>query len=79
MASEPKRGSLRQGALDTVLLMALERPEPFIVTRDLARSLPSRVVSLRPFGGSTVADDLVAPNKVIHPAVMSAAGFALSA
>jgi prophage DNA circulation protein len=52
---------------------------PSLVTYSLPRSLPSLVVSLRLYGDSTRADDLVAQNKVIHPAFMPAAGVALSA
>lgn len=52
---------------------------PSLVTYSLARSLPSLVVSLRLYGDSTHADDLVAQNKVIHPAFMPASGIALSA
>jgi prophage DNA circulation protein len=52
---------------------------PSLVSYSLPRSLPSLVVSLRIYGDSTHADELVAQNKVIHPAFMPASGIALSA
>jgi prophage DNA circulation protein len=52
---------------------------PSIVSYGLPRSLPSLVVSLRLYGDSTHADDLVAQNKAIHPAFMPSSGIALSA
>jgi prophage DNA circulation protein len=51
---------------------------PSRVTYSFPRSLPSLVVSWRLYADSTRADELVAQNKVIHPAFMPASGIALS-
>ncbi len=51
---------------------------PSLVTYQFPRSLPSLVVAWRLYADSTRADDLVAENKVIHPAFMPSSGIALS-
>jgi prophage DNA circulation protein len=51
---------------------------PSLVTYSFPRSLPSLVMAWRLYADSTRADELVAENKVIHPAFMPASGIALS-
>jgi prophage DNA circulation protein len=51
---------------------------PSLVTYSFPRSLPSLVMAWRLYADSTRADQLVAENKVIHPAFMPASGIALS-
>ena len=51
---------------------------PSLVTYSVPRSLPSLTLAKRLYGDSTRADELVAENKVIHPAFCPASGVALS-
>lgn len=52
---------------------------PILVAYSFPRSLPSVAMAWRLYADSTRADELVAQNKVIHPAFMPAQGVALSA
>ena len=51
---------------------------PSLVSYSFPRSLPSLVKAWRLYADSARADQLVAENKVIHPAFMPASGIALS-
>jgi prophage DNA circulation protein len=51
---------------------------PSLITYQFPRSLPSLVMAWRLYADSTRADQLVAENKVIHPAFCPASGIALS-
>jgi prophage DNA circulation protein len=51
---------------------------PSLVTYSVPRSLPSLTLAWRLYADSTRADELVAENKVIHPAFCPSSGMALS-
>lgn len=51
---------------------------PSLVTYSFPRSLPSLTMAWRLYADSTRADELVAENKVIHPAFCPASGIALA-
>jgi prophage DNA circulation protein len=60
-------------------LVQTARPLPRMVTFAFAQSMPTLVLAQRLYADATRADELLAENKVVHPAFAPPTGMALSA